>query len=188
MDLGCGCGRHLAGWEGLLPPGTKLYGLDINPELIAFCQENIKYADSILIDYAPPISYVSAGGCDLLYAASVFTHIMLGDAKLWAAEVHRLIAPGGIAMISFNGTFYVPMLWGLSATGAEQLFRDGFYCNLNGSADDTYRGANSYTSFMTKEFFCSLFEGFDVLYLREGFNKGASLFAAYQDIAILRRK
>src|SRR6516164_1636066 len=43
LDFGCGCGRILAGWEGSLG-AAELCGVDVNPDLIAFCNEHIGFA------------------------------------------------------------------------------------------------------------------------------------------------
>jgi len=76
LDLGCGCGRLLAGWEGLLPDTAILHGVDINPQLVAFCQDNIPFASVSCCNYDPPLSFDRAK-FDLVYCASVFTHVTL---------------------------------------------------------------------------------------------------------------
>src|SRR5580700_10552745 len=43
LDFGCGCGRILAGWEGMLSSSTYLAGVDINETLLAFCRSNIPF-------------------------------------------------------------------------------------------------------------------------------------------------
>jgi SAM-dependent methyltransferase len=188
VDFGCGCGRVVAGWEWLLPKTTRLYGVDVNPTSIQFCQDNIKFAVSATIDSKPPMLIFGDAQCGFIYAASVFTHMTLEEARGWAAEFKRVIAPGGVAMISTHGEYYIPTLETLSATGVSTLRKDGFYCHLIGEASETFAGSNNYATFMTKEFVGDLFADFEVLSLREGSVEGPSIFAAHQDIAFLRRR
>ena len=107
LDFGCGCGRVLSGWEPYLTPRSKLYGCDINPELIEFCQQNIHFAETIVSGYFPPLLYAEAQ-FDLVFAGSVYTHLTLPAAQQWTGEISRILKPGGVAMISFHGSYYVP--------------------------------------------------------------------------------
>jgi 2-polyprenyl-3-methyl-5-hydroxy-6-metoxy-1,4-benzoquinol methylase len=120
LDLGCGCGRLLAGWEGLLPDTAILHGVDINPQLVAFCRDNIPFASVSCCNYDPPLSFDRAK-FDLVYCASVFTHVTLPACLRWAAELARVVKPGGTLMISYHGEYYIDTLRGLAADGEKRL-------------------------------------------------------------------
>ena len=186
LDFGCGCGRILAGWEHLIGDRTKLYGFDINPTLIEFCQKNIPFATTAVSAYFPPLP-LSDASVDFAYAGSVWTHLSLPAAMQWAGEFARVIAPGGVAMMSYHGSYFAPVLASNSREGARQLEEKGFYAHLHGSAKDTFAGSNNYATFMTSAFMRQLFAGFDVLRIYPGVSEGPNPFAAYQDIAVLRR-
>jgi SAM-dependent methyltransferase len=70
LDFGCGCGRILAGWEGVFRPEATLHGCDINERFVGFCQENVKHASVVQSSYLPPLPYADRQ-FDFLYAASV---------------------------------------------------------------------------------------------------------------------
>jgi SAM-dependent methyltransferase len=57
LDFGCGCGRILAGWEGVLSSSTYLAGVDINETLVAFCKSNIPFADVYLSNAYPRFDF-----------------------------------------------------------------------------------------------------------------------------------
>jgi SAM-dependent methyltransferase len=110
LDFGCGCGRVLAGWEHHLHPDVKLYGVDVNPTLVEFCKANIPFARVERSRYLPPLPDFSGDPFDFVYAASVFTHLDLKAARAWAKELHRVSRPGGIVMVSFSGSWFLPEL------------------------------------------------------------------------------
>jgi len=186
LDLGCGCGRLLAGWEGLLPDTAILHGVDINPQLVAFCQDNIPFASVSCCNYDPPLGFDRAK-FDLVYCASVFTHMTLPACLRWAAELARVVKPGGTLMISYHGEYYIDTLRGLAADGEKRLRRDGYYMFLHGEEEQTFLGSNYYASFMTTDFVSALFNGFALLHLHQPIKDGTTYFTAGQDIAIFRR-
>lgn len=186
LDFGCGSGRILAGWEGLLPEGGKLFGVDINPNLVAFCKANISFATASQSSYDPPLDFEQAK-FDFVYSASVLTHMTLPACLRWAGELARIIKPGGVLMISYHGAHYIETLRGLAPDGEQRLTRDGYYLHSCSEESETFRGSNEYASFMTSEFVTALFNRFDLLSLRVGSSSNPTHFASYQDVAILRR-
>jgi SAM-dependent methyltransferase len=186
LDFGCGCGRILAGWEGLLPESGRLFGVDINDDLVAFCKANIPFAAVSHSKYDPPLDFADAK-FDFVYGASVLTHMTLPTCLRWAAEFARIIKPGGTLMMSYHGAYYAGKLRELSQDGELRLQRDGYYIHLHGEELRTFRGSNDYASFMTSEFVTALFNRFDLLRLRPGNSSNPTHFASYQDVAILRR-
>jgi SAM-dependent methyltransferase len=99
LDFGCGAGRTL---QALAPlaPGAELSGCDIQEEGIAWAREHLPMR-FFLNSPAPPLDVPDAS-FDLVYGMSVFTHIDSLWAP-WAAEMHRILAPGGIGIFTFLG-------------------------------------------------------------------------------------
>ena len=97
LDFGCGCGRVARHWAAV--EGPEVYGCDYNPELLAWCAENLPHMRTARNELAPPTPYVS-GSFDLIYAFSVFTHLDEGLQSDWLAEFRRLLRPGGILILS----------------------------------------------------------------------------------------
>jgi SAM-dependent methyltransferase len=112
LDFGCGPGRTLS---ELLPraEGAELVGCDIHEPSIAWGRAHLPQCRFILNGEHPPLDLDSAS-FDLVYAVSVFTHLT-DQWSAWLAELHRLLAPGGIAIISFLGE----ALWTPFGAGAD---------------------------------------------------------------------
>jgi SAM-dependent methyltransferase len=99
LDFGCGCGRLIRG----LPPITaaRLVGCDIDAEAIAWCQEYIPDAEFYATGEWPRLPF-SDQSFDLIYAASVFTHIDAEHQFAWLAELKRVSRPGAFLILSYR--------------------------------------------------------------------------------------
>jgi SAM-dependent methyltransferase len=103
LDFGCGCGRvlrHLAA-----TPGPALYGADVHRRAVAWCGRSLPLAGAVGNRPEPPLD-LPAGHFDLVYAFSVFTHLPPALAARWTDELRRLLAPGGLLVISTHGDAY----------------------------------------------------------------------------------
>jgi SAM-dependent methyltransferase len=107
LDFGCAEGRMLRH----LQDGSEreLWGVDINAERIAWCQQHL----------APPLRFATTtttphlpfadGYFDLIYAISVFTHIgELADASF--LELLRVLRPGGHVYLTIHDEHSVDVL------------------------------------------------------------------------------
>jgi SAM-dependent methyltransferase len=120
LDFGCGIGRVLVQVANHLPPTASVVGMDIMPEVIAFCSEHIApvfgHASFELIEGSNVHynKYIKGGAArkkaDVLrshggqftraYAFSVFTHVDLADFSTLLAFVKDLLLPGGEFMFT----------------------------------------------------------------------------------------
>jgi SAM-dependent methyltransferase len=100
LDFGCGCGRVARHWAALR--GPELHGCDYNPALVDWCAANLCAMRAYRNELAPPLPQVS-GSFDLIYALSVFTHLDVELQGAWLAEYRRLLAPGGLLVVSVLG-------------------------------------------------------------------------------------
>jgi SAM-dependent methyltransferase len=104
LDWGCGCGRVLRHWAGL--ENTRVSGCDINPRMVAWCDENLSFAEVSLNRLDPPLPYDDES-FDLVYAFSVMTHLSEELQQTWVAECRRVLRPGGRFLFSTLGEYYV---------------------------------------------------------------------------------
>ncbi len=117
FDFGCGCGRIARQLIQQQPPPQRYLGVDLHPEMIAWCQENLTpvaptftfvHHDVFHESYNPgsnkprsrslPASNESA---TLLIAHSVFTHILQDDVEHYLREFARIMRPDGVARATF---------------------------------------------------------------------------------------
>ncbi len=112
LDFGCGCGRIIRHFADRRH--ARWHGCDYNPELVAWCQVNLSFADFAVNALAPPLPYPD-GAFDLVYANSVFTHLDDDLGSRWLAELRRVLRPGGALVATTHGE-----AWRSGLTPAEQ--------------------------------------------------------------------
>jgi SAM-dependent methyltransferase len=97
LDWGCGCGRI----SRHLPRHTdaRIVGRDIDPVTVAWSAANLP-GDFRLSGLAPPLD-LGDGSVDVILAQSVFTHLGEAAQRAWLAELARVLAPGGLLLLSF---------------------------------------------------------------------------------------
>ena len=103
LDFGCGCGRVIRNWHGL--DGVEVHGADYNERLVEWCAANLGFARFAVNGLRPPLPYED-GSFGLVYALSVLTHLPAGLQDAWLAELRRVLAPGGLLLVSTHGAAY----------------------------------------------------------------------------------
>jgi len=103
LDWGCGCGRVLRHWSDL--PGTRLLGCDIDRKMVAWCNDNLTFAQVTVNALSPPLPYGDSS-FGLVYAFSVMTHLSEELQRSWLDELRRTLKPGGYLLISTLGEYY----------------------------------------------------------------------------------
>jgi SAM-dependent methyltransferase len=103
LDFGCGCGRVTRRWATL--DGVAVHGSDRNAAAIEWCRHNLGFAHFETNGLAPPLPYAD-GSFDLVYALSVFTHLTEELGLAWAAELERVLRPGGQLLLTTHGDHY----------------------------------------------------------------------------------
>jgi SAM-dependent methyltransferase len=101
LDFGCGCGRvlsHLAE----LAPAARLTGVDVDAEAIAWARRELAGIDFGVSGRRPPLPFAD-GDFELVYSISVFSHLSVADQDAWLGELARVLAPGGLALLSTHG-------------------------------------------------------------------------------------
>ena len=176
LDFGCGCGRTLM-WLAKTLPGKTLYGTDVDESSIRWCQANLRYAECTVNASVPPTTF-SGGNFDFVYAISVFTHINEDHQIEWLSELHRILEPGGLLLLTVHGKH----IWqGLSHEDLQILEKQGFLfktsSKLHGFVPDWY-----HTAYHSREYVMRTFSSsFKILaYLEAGLG--------YQDLILLERR
>lgn len=99
LDFGCGCGRVIRHLRHL---PAELYGCDTNPVALEWCADNLPFAQFAVNALESPLDY-DMESFDVVYALSVFTHLPPRLQSHWMREMHRILKPGGVLMMSLHG-------------------------------------------------------------------------------------
>ncbi|MFK8049339.1 MAG: class I SAM-dependent methyltransferase [Halioglobus sp.] len=103
LEWGCGPGRLIRNMRGLFDGyNLQLTGTDYNPRTIEWCSKNLPEIDFHLNELMPPLPFPDEQ-YDLVYCFSVFTHLSEEAQKAWAAELKRLVKPGGVFICTTHG-------------------------------------------------------------------------------------
>lgn len=110
LDWGCGPGRviRLLG-EYLAPLKPEIHGTDYNPATIRWCRKNLPGIHFERNETSPPLPFPD-GRIDALYSISVFTHLSEAQHFSWRDEIIRLLAPGGVAIVTLHGDRFIQYL------------------------------------------------------------------------------
>lgn len=110
LEWGCGPGRIIRHVGGLLGDRAgRIAGSDYNGETIAWCKANLAGIDFEKNELAPPLPFAD-DSFDVVYNFSVFTHLSEGACLAWAAELHRVLRPGGLLLSTTHGDNYTYLL------------------------------------------------------------------------------
>ena len=114
LDIGCGTALLGIASEPFLGKNGKYIGIDIRTEDVAFCQHHyppathsFHHLDANNTAYAPQQKkerarwLIADGSVDVVTALSVWTHLNEQDASFYFKEIHRVLRPGGQALITF---------------------------------------------------------------------------------------
>lgn len=118
LDVGCGAGRMARPLTGFLDPTSRYEGFDVTPEAIKWCQRHIsarfphfrfRVADVNNRFYNPRGRWKASeykfpyesDSFDFVFATSVFTHLLPGDAANYLTEVARVMKAGGSCLLTF---------------------------------------------------------------------------------------
>jgi len=116
LDVGCGCGLMALSLEDYLSAEGSYTGIDVQAGAVKWCQAhigrrrgnfNFVHLDHRSGRYNPRGESGSMrlpfedSSFDLLLVKSVFTHLLREDVEAYAAEISRVLAPGGRCLASW---------------------------------------------------------------------------------------
>jgi SAM-dependent methyltransferase len=99
LDFGCGCGRLT---RYLDRSDYEAFACDLNLDLVAWCQQNLPNVRTVRNNSAPPLPFGDAS-IDFAYLLSVLTHLPEAAANAWLTDLSRLLAPGGVLVVTTHG-------------------------------------------------------------------------------------
>jgi SAM-dependent methyltransferase len=104
LEMGVGLGRLIVHY---LPFKANLYGCDVMAEALDWTRAKLPSRVQLeLTGLEPPLPYADSK-FDFVYANSVFTHVPCRLVDAWAAELRRIVRPGGFLIFSvFDANHY----------------------------------------------------------------------------------
>lgn len=196
LDFGCGCGR-MTRYLNMME-NTQAYGVDINPDLVAWCQKNLAKVRTTRNRQQPPMDCAPAS-IDIAYSLSIFTHLPEDRIQEWLTDVARVLRPGGVFIVTTHGIPALNIIRGskvhqemfkLDETGAakliERLPTEHFIHMAYGWSliDFAKTGSRYGNSFIDETYVRTHWNNacFDVIEFIPGGLRG------WQDIVVLKRK
>ena len=173
LDYGCGCGRVTRHWRDL--HAVELHGCDRDTAAVRWCEEHLPFARIASHGEAPPLPY-PAEGFGAVCAVSVFTHLPEEGQTAWAAELRRILAPGGLLVLTTHGDRYLDGF----APDERERYESGHLVVRRAAA----AGTNLCTAFHPERYVREvLAAGFELLELTPGGAAGVP----DQDLVVMQR-
>lgn len=119
LDIGCGCGAMVGELASRLGTDGRYVGFDVHAPSVRWCRRRHADDPRLAFELAPIASpYAARPGdqpleldayrfplperaADFVLAKSVFTHLLEDETRHYLAEIRRVLAPGGAALITF---------------------------------------------------------------------------------------
>ncbi len=101
LDFGCGAGRVVRHALSEDPDGSY-WGCDIDERSVEWMRANLAPPLQVFRSEEWPPTPMADGHFDLIYAFSVFTHL-LDSWSAWLLELHRLLARDGVLIVTVFG-------------------------------------------------------------------------------------
>lgn len=174
LDWGCGPGRIVRHLPSIVKK-AKVFGSDYNVDSIKWCKENIEGVDFEVNGLAPPLNYKDEM-FNYIYGISIFTHLSKEMHSEWINELYRVLAKGGVLMLTSHGDSFM-----------EKLTKTELETYLNGDIairGNTEEGHRSYVAFHPEKYFRDLVKNFEVLAFSPG---EINALKPQQDVWVLRK-
>lgn len=177
LDFGCGCGRTVRFFNGWL---GELHGCDYNSDLVSWCTDNLPFMTVQVNELTPPLPY-GESQFDVVYSLSVWTHWRASLQRDWMAEMHRVIKPGGLLLITTQGDHTREELLRLDRRALLDTYDSGELVVSDGNLEGSnFCVAYAPPSWVRRE----LLDGWEEL---EHVPAG-SVMTGHQDLWVLRRR
>jgi SAM-dependent methyltransferase len=110
LDFGCGWGRVLRFFLRDLE-ADRLWGLDAREKMIAACRQTFPGCHFERAGPWPPTP-LDPASVDFVYAFSVLSHLSEEMHLRWLEEFHRILAPGGLLIVSTRNRGFIQVCEG----------------------------------------------------------------------------
>jgi hypothetical protein len=101
LDFGCSSGRVVRVLAAAYP-GVRWLGCDPNEAAIRWASDELQDVSFFVSPQDPPLE-LQSGSLDLAFAISVWSHYGANSAVRWLAEMHRVLKPGGLLLLTTHG-------------------------------------------------------------------------------------
>lgn len=101
LDFGCGSGRLLR-FLSRYARHADMVGVDIEPRHMQWAASNLEFATFTIARKLPPL-LMTDQRFDTAVALSVFSHLPEDSHMCWMKELARIVAPGGLVIVSTLG-------------------------------------------------------------------------------------
>lgn len=131
LDFGCSSGRVVRMLAARRPQAIWM-GCDVNADAISWARDHLPDIEWFDQPLRPPLP-LGDGSLDAAFAISIWSHYAEAPARTWLDELHRVVRPGGLAMITTHGPGAVAYRAGDPHHGEQaqrgvlvDLYRSGF--------------------------------------------------------------
>jgi SAM-dependent methyltransferase len=100
-DWGSGFGR-VARYIPQFLPGAEVIGIELDDMNLNWMRERLPQVRGVKVDLSAKVPLPDAS-LDLIYGISVMTHIRGPEQAAWLRELKRLLAPGGVMLLTTAG-------------------------------------------------------------------------------------
>jgi len=102
LDFGSGAGRTLRHFGAEAAAAAEFWACDIDAESVEWLRANLCPPFRAFCNGELPPLQLPDSSIDLIYSMSVFTHLA-ETWSAWLAELHRVLAPGGLLVVTTLG-------------------------------------------------------------------------------------
>jgi SAM-dependent methyltransferase len=180
LDWGCGSGRVTAAFLAA-GNGPEIYGTDIDPGAVAWCQAHLRGGHFAHTAPEPPLPFPD-GTFDAVISLAVLAGFGPEAYEAWVPELSRLLAPGGLVLASVQGAFAASFEF--PPERVPELLRGGIFDGGRCETADPLHAAGQWRGYyLTPEYVRREWSRyFEVLEYLEG------EINADQDLLVLRRR
>lgn len=103
LDFGCGAGRILS---HLVPAteSTAFSACDVDEAAVKWAAAHLPRVAFEVNAAMPPMPFADQT-FDVVYSNSIFTHLDERVQDAWLADIHRVLRPGGVALLTTHGPY-----------------------------------------------------------------------------------
>ena len=119
LDFGCSSGRVVRVLAAAYP-NVRWFGCDPNAQAIRWAAAHLAGPRFFVSPTDPPLDLPDAS-LDLAFAISIWSHYGPNAALVWLAEMHRVLRPGGLLLMTTHGLSAIRYYRDRGERGEEQL-------------------------------------------------------------------
>lgn len=182
LDFGAGVGRTMQYFN--FNDNYLLYACDVDPSAVEYLTKLFSNVQVYNNYFEPPLIYQS-NFFDIIYSVSVWTHLPLNLQEPWLNEMHRILKPGGLALITTIGVYGHDRRTHLQAANysREELISAGIkYCDYEDTENIPGVGKSYGATYQTIDYTRNHWnKKFSILDIQEG------IIDNLNDLVILRK-